>query len=184
LAAVLVSAGLGLSFPAAGQAPPAAGTPPAPDDASGLPRKLGEDGDWRAMAAGAGDDRSCYVTPRVIPPPPEGRAKDRPLLYVTHRPAKNAFNVVAYFAGYDVKPDSDIELDFGFAKFRLFTQEASNGAWSPSPDVDGRIVEAMKAGLTVTVRGMDKAGQDVADTFSLQGFTAALLRATQECRGR
>ncbi|TXL81963.1 hypothetical protein FHP25_02530 [Vineibacter terrae] len=162
-----------------GQAPAAA-----PAESPDLPRKLEDYGDWRALAAGGDDDRTCYVTQKVIPAPPEGRAKDRPLLYVTHRPGKNALNVVSYFAGYAVKPDSDVELDFGFAKFRLFAQEGSNGAWSPNPEVDGRIVESMRAGATVTVRGIDEAGRDMADTFSLQGFTAAFWRATQECRIR
>lgn len=167
---------------ARGQTPPGAGTPPAAGDDQ--PRKLEDYGDWRALVAGDGDARACYVTQKVLPDPTDGRAKERPLLYVTHRPAKNTFNVVAYFAGYTVKPDSDVELDFGFTRFRLFAQEGSNGAWSPTPEIDGRIVEAMKAGNTVTARGIDETGREVADSFSLQGFTAALFRATLECRAR
>jgi invasion protein IalB len=181
--AALPAAVLLMLVPAArGQTPPGAGSPPAAGDDQ--PRKLEDYGDWRALVAGNGDARACYMTQKVLPVPAEGRAKERPLLYVTHRPAKNAFNVVAYFAGYAVKPDSDVELDFGFAKFRLFTQEGSNGAWSGSPEIDGRIVEAMRAGNTVTARGTEESGREVADTFSLQGVTAALFRITQECRPR
>jgi invasion protein IalB len=181
LAALLIAAAAAMPLAVRGQTPPAAGTPAAGDD---QPRKLDDFGDWRALVAGNGDARACYVTQKVLPAPVEGRAKERPLLYVTHRPGKNTLNVVAYFAGYAVKPDSDVELDFGFTKFRLFGQEGTNGAWSPNPEVDGRIVEAMKAGTSVTARGTDDTGREVADTFSLQGFTAALLRATQECRPR
>ena len=187
LIALLIAAVVVVPPAAWGQTPPATGTPPPPaaGDPSDQPRKLEEYGDWRALAAGNGDARVCYVTQKVLPAPAEGRAKERPLLYVTHRPARNALNVVAYFAGYAVKPDSDVELDFGGGtKFRLFAQEGSNGAWSPNAEIDGRIVEAMKAGLSVTARGTDESGREVADTFSLQGFTAALLRAAQECRVR
>lgn len=180
LALGVAAAGIVASALAWGQTPPAAAPVEPPDQ----PRKLDDFGDWRALAAGGDEDRTCYVTQKAIPTPPEGRAKDRPLLYVTHRPAKNALYVVAYFAGYTVKPDSDIELDFGFTKFRLFAQDGSNGAWSPSPEVDGRIVDSMRAGQVVTVRGLDEAGREVTDTFSLQGFTAALWRASQECRVR
>ncbi len=182
--AALLAAALLVMFPTArGQTPPGAGTPPAAGDEQ--PRKLEDYGDWRALVAGNGDARACYITQKVPPPAPaEGRAKERPLLYVTHRPARSAFNVVAYFAGYAVKPDSEVELDFGFAKFRLFTQEGSNGAWSGSAEIDGRIVEAMRAGNTVTARGTDASGREVTDTFSLQGVTAALFRITQECRPR
>jgi invasion protein IalB len=179
LAAALLMAGLVTAPSVWGQT-----AAPAPAEAPDLPRKLEDYGDWRALATGSGDDRACYVTQKAVPAPPEGRAKDRPLLYVTHRPGRNALNVVAYFAGYTVKPDSDVELDFGFSKFRLFTQDGSNGAWSPNPDVDGRIVEAMRAGAVVTVRGIDESGREVADAFSLQGFTAAMWRATQECTAR
>ncbi len=178
LVAGVAIAGVAVSALAWGQAAPPAAE--APDQ----PRKLDDFGDWRALAAGGDEDRTCYVTQKAIPTPPEGRAKDRPLLYVTQRPAKNALNVVAYFAGYAVKPDSDVELDFGFAKYRLFVQEGSNGAWSPSPEVDARIVDSMRVGQVVTVRGVDSAGHDVADTFSLLGFTAAFWRASQECRVR
>ena len=181
--AVLVAAALLVTLPTAtAQTPPGAGTPPAAGDDQ--PRKLEDYGDWRALVAGNGDARACYMTQKVLPAPAEGRAKERPLLYVTHRPAKNTFNVVAYFAGYAVKPDSDVELDFGFAKFRLFAQQGSNGAWSGSAEIDGRIVEAMKAGNTVTARGTDETGREVTDTFSLTGVTAALFRITQECRPR
>jgi invasion protein IalB len=181
--AALLFAAMLVMLPAAmGQTPPGAGTPPAAGDDQ--PRKLEDYGDWRALVAGSGDARACYITQKVLPTPAEGRAKERPLLYVTHRPARNAFNVVAYFAGYALKPDSDVELDFGFAKFRLFTQEGSNGAWSGSAEIDGRIVEAMKAGNTVTARGIDESGREVTDTFSLTGVTAAMFRITMECRPR
>jgi hypothetical protein len=164
-------------------ASPSAGSPQAaPADATDQPRKLAEYGDWRALAIGSGDSRACYVAPGTVPPPPEGRARDRPLLYVTYRPPRNALNVVAYFAGYRFRPDSEVELDFGFAKFRLFTNQETGGAWSGSADMDGRIVEAMKAGSSVTARGIDEAGNEVSDTFSLMGFTLALWRAANECR--
>jgi invasion protein IalB len=152
-----------------------------PDERTDQPRKLVEYGEWRAFVMGTGEERACYVTPREVPAQADGRAKDRPLLYVTYRPGKNALNVVSYFAGYDIRPGSDIEFDFGGAKFRLFTQEGSNGAWSPSPELDARIVDAMKARMSLTVRGVDRDGREVTDTFSLQGFTAVLYRATNEC---
>lgn len=180
LAALMIPAGMALSTIAwSQQAPPT----PASETAD-QPRTLEDYVDWRALAIGAGNDRACYVTQKTVPTPPEGRAGDRPLLYVTHRPGSNAFGVVSYFAGYAVKPDSEIELDFGNARYRLFTQQGTNGAWSGGADVDGRIVEAMKLGASVTARGLDAAGAEVLDTFSLMGFTAALARITQECRGR
>jgi invasion protein IalB len=171
-----------IAAPSAAQAP--AGPPPAGADASDLPRRVEDFGDWRVLVAGAGEARSCYVTPKAAPTPREGHAKDRPLLYVTHRPGKNALYVVAYFAGYTIKSGSEVELDFGAGKFRLFTQAGSNGAWSPSAEVDARIVDAMKGAWSVTVRGTDAAGADVTDSFSLTGFSFALWRASQECQVR
>ncbi|HJQ55816.1 MAG TPA: hypothetical protein VJ890_02845 [Vineibacter sp.] len=155
----------------------------APSDPD-LPRRLEEFGEWRALAAGSGEDRSCYVTPKAVPPAPAGRAKDRPLLYVTHRPGAGAYYVVSYFAGYAVKPGSEIELDFGVARFRLFTQDGSNAAWAPSAEMDLRIVDALKAGWSVTARGVDATGAEVSETIPLGGFSFALWRASQECQVR
>jgi invasion protein IalB len=195
-AAVLSAAVLlaGALPPAArGQSPaPAAGAPaPSGDAASDQPRKLADDTDWQALAIGAGEDRTCYAALKV-PPAADGREGDaaearnrgRPQLFVTHRPGRNMLNVVSYFASYAVRPDGDIDLDFGTARFRLFTQAGIDGAWSGSADLDLRIVDAMKAGSSVTARGTDAAGNEMAETFSLMGFTAALQRITRECPPR
>jgi hypothetical protein len=182
LVASAVAAAMAAVVSGHAQAPPAA--PATGADSGDPPRSVGDNGDWRVMVAGVGEARSCYVTPKAMPTPRAGHAKDRPLLYVTHRPGKGALYVVAYFAGYDVKPGSDVELDFGTGRFRLFTQAGSNGAWSPSPEVDLRIIDAMKGAWSVTVRGQDASGIEVVDTFSLAGFSFALWRASQECQVR
>ena len=48
--------------------------------------------------------------------------------------------------------------------------------------MDGRIVDAMKAGEKLIARGTDEAGNEVSETFSLMGFSLALWRAANECR--
>lgn len=176
----LIGASLALALLAA---PAAAQTPPAAPTGDG-PRKLEAYVEWQALASGSGAEIVCYVTPLPAAVQSANRREGRPMIVVTHRPAKGAFHVVSYFAGYRLKAASDVELDFGVVKFRLFSDDERDAAWAGAADLDIRIVETLKAAMTVTARGVDEQGREMVDTFSLQGFTAAHIRAGQECKVR
>ncbi|QQS11397.1 MAG: hypothetical protein IPK81_17690 [Rhodospirillales bacterium] len=177
-----------VSASAAAQTPPAAGAPPVtppPAAAAGEePRKLYAYMDWQTLASGTGPGVVCYVTHLPTAVQSANRRDGRPMIVVAHRPAKGAFDVVTYFAGYRLKAASDVELDFGVVKYRLFADDERDAAWAGAPDLDARIVETLKAGMTVAARGVDEQGGEIVDTFSLQGFTAAHNRAGQECKAR
>lgn len=139
---------------------------------------------WRALLAGPPDNPVCYVTHQAAAVVQAGqRVGPRPMLMVAWRPAKASANVVTVFAAYRFKAGSEAILEFSpQLSFKLFTN--GDTAWAATSEDDAAIVEAMRQGQIVTVRGTNEAGATVSDTFSLAGFTATSARAIQACPPR
>ncbi|MBX3497832.1 MAG: hypothetical protein KF889_00170 [Alphaproteobacteria bacterium] len=148
------------------------------------PRQIAAYFHWRALVAGTPDNPVCYVTHQAEGAVEAGRrAGPRPMLMVAWRPARASANVVTVFAAYRFKPGTEAILEFApRISFNLYTTRDT--AWAWSSEDDAAIVQAMRDGATVTVRGTSEADAAVADTFSLTGFTAATARAMRACRPR
>lgn len=148
------------------------------------PRQIGAVFQWRAYAAGPPDNPVCYITHQAEAVVQAGqRAGPRPMLMVAWRPAKASANVVTVFAAYRFKAGSEAILEFSpQLSFKLFTNRDT--AWAATSEDDATIVQVMRLAQSVTVHGTNEAGDAVADTFSLAGFTGASARAIQLCPPR
>ena len=137
--------------------------------------------DWQALAVGAEANRICYVAQATRARSALGKRDTRPALYVTHRPARQAFDVVAFAASYSFRRDSMARLAFtNGPSHRLFTDDGF--AWAGDEANDRRIVRALVDSSALTVTGLGTDGHLHEDTLSLNGFAAAFLRASSECR--
>jgi hypothetical protein len=67
----------------------------------------------------------------------------------------------------------------GGAKFTMFTDQRS--AWIENPSQEGELIEAMRKGNRMVVRGQSRRGTITTDTYSLSGITAALNAIQKEC---
>lgn len=165
---------LGLAFstaPAFGQASPAAGA-----------QLLGQFGDWGAYTASPGGKKVCFAlakpTSSTIDPP--GRKRDPAWLFVSNRPAEQVKEEVSVIIGYPFKPDSEARAEVAGATFAMYTQ--NDGAWVKNAAEEAQLVQAMRRGSEITIRGESGRGAKTTDTFSLKGISQALDRSAQECR--
>jgi hypothetical protein len=142
------------------------------------PKPLGSFGDWQALTFEEDGKAGCYVI--AEPARKEGNYTSRGAVYalVTHRPADDKLNVFTIIAGYTFKEGSEVTLEIGQQKFSLFTQEGM--AWAADDD-DPRIVDALKKGAGMVVRGVSSRGTDTTDTYSLMGFTRAYNAMGEAC---
>jgi hypothetical protein len=62
----------------------------------------------------------------------------------------------------------------------MYTQ--ADGAWVKNAAEEPRLVETMRKGADVTVKGMSAKGTASTDIYSLKGLPQALDRMGQECR--
>jgi invasion protein IalB len=160
---------------------PAAQTPAAP--AVGVqPTLLGQYGDWGAYAAMPAGKKVCFAIarPASSQTSPPNRPRDPPYLFVASRPAEKVKDEVSVIIGYGFKPNSDATLDLAGAQYAMYTQ--NDGAWVKNVAEESRLVDSMRKGSDVTVKGTSAKGTATTDVFSLKGLSQALDRVGQECR--
>ena len=169
--------------PAAAPAKPAA-TAAAPAAAAGdaQPALLGQYGDWGAYTASPGGNKVCFALakPKTTKTEPEGRKRDQSYVFVSTRPAEKVKNEVSVIIGYPFKTSSDATAEVGTAKFAMYTKD--DGAWIKNAGEEARMVDAMRKGADLTVKGTSGRGTQSTDQYSLKGLAQALDKIEQECK--
>jgi hypothetical protein len=140
---------------------------------------LGDAQGWSAFAETDRNAKACYLVGRPVKSEPESVKRGDLYVYVTHRPAEKALNVVSFAAGYPYKDGSDAELAVDSRKFTLFTSKES--AWSRDAATDKAVVEAMAKAKQATLKGTSVRGTVTTDTYDLDGFAAMLAQIDKAC---
>jgi invasion protein IalB len=175
--------------PAATPQPPAATPQPqkpaaAPAAAAGdaQPTLLGQYGDWGAYTASPGGNKVCFALakPKTMKTEPEGRKRDPSYVFVSTRPADKVKNEVSVIIGYPFKTNSDATAEVGTTKFAMYTRD--DGAWIKNAGEEARMVDAMRKGADLTVKGTSGRGTQSTDQYSLKGLAQALDKIEQECK--
>jgi hypothetical protein len=166
-------------------AAPAAAAPEAPaaPAVGGVqPTLLGTFGDWGAYTASPAGKKVCFALakPANSQTTPAGRPRDPAFLFVSSRPAEKVKDEVSIIIGYGFKPNSDATLEMGGATYAMYTQ--SDGAWVKNAAEETRLVDAMRKGTDLTIKGTSARGTATSDVFSLKGLAQALDKVGQECR--
>jgi invasion protein IalB len=167
-------------------APPAA-TSTSPVPAVGVaagaePTLIGQFGSWGAYAATPGGRKICFALakPSSSKTNPPNRPRDPAYVFISTRPTEKVANEVSVSIGYQLKPGSEGSLEIGTAKYAMYTQ--GDGLWIKNAAEEAQMVEALKRGADVTVKGMSAKGTETTDVFSLKGLAQALDRVSQDCR--
>lgn len=178
--AALLSPGAGWAAHKAAPKPahtaPAAPAEPSVDP--GPAKSLGSAGAWTAYLAQNKAGKVCYLVGR--PAKTDSAVKRKPAMaMVTHRTADNVSNVVSFDQGYPLNQDDDVTVEIGPNKYALFVNDDT--AWARTPELDRTIVGAMAKEKQVVVKAAPKKGRGTVDTYSLSGFSKALLLIDKAC---
>lgn len=167
--------------PAAAQPAKPATTAAAPTGTA-QPTLLGQYGDWGAYAASPGGGKVCFALakPKTTKIEPPGGKRDPSYVFVSTRPAENVKNEVSVIIGYPFKTSSDATAEVGAVKFAMYTQK--DGAWIKNVAEEARMVDAMRKGADLTVKGTSGRGTASIDQYSLKGLAQALEKIEQECK--
>ena len=135
-----------------------------------------------AYAASPGGKKVCFALakPKSSQTNPPGRPRDPAYMFISTRPAENVRNEVSIIIGYPFKPSTDATAEIGATKFAMYTQ--NDGAWIKNVAEEARMIEAMRKGADLTVKGVSGRGTQSTDQFSLKGLAQALDRAEAECK--
>jgi hypothetical protein len=146
------------------------------------PKLLGQFGEWGAYSASPGGKKLCFAiakpaTSETIPP---NRPRNPSYMFISSRPGEKVSNEVSIIIGYPFKPSADATADVGSASFALYTQQ--DGAWIKNAAEESRLLDSLRTGQSVVVKGTSLKGTRSTDTFSLKGLAQALDRAGQDCK--
>ena len=146
------------------------------------PTLLGTYADWGAYTASPGGKKVCFALakPKTSKTEPVGRKRDQAYFFIASRPSEKVRNEVSLIIGYPFKSSSDATAEIGTTKFAMYTQ--NDGAWIKNVAEEARMIDAMRKGSDLTVKGQSGRGTSSTDQFSLKGIAQALDRAEQECK--
>jgi invasion protein IalB len=146
------------------------------------PTLLGTYGAWEAYTATPNGKKVCFALgkPKTSQTNPPGRKRDPAYLFISTRPTENVRNEVSLIIGYPFKENTDATAEIGPAKFAMYTQK--DGAWIKNVADEARMLDAMRKGNDLTIKGMSGRGTQTTDQYSLKGLAQALDRADQECK--
>jgi invasion protein IalB len=177
----------GLAQQPAAPAKPAAPAAPKPTVAAAtagdsVPTLIGQYGDWGAYYATPGGRKVCFsiARPKSSVTNPAGRKRDQAFMFVSSRPGENVRDEVSVIIGYPFKPNTDASVEIGAVKFAMYT--LNDGAWIKNVAEEPRMVDAMRKGAELTIKGVSGHGTESTDQYSLKGLAQAIDRADQECR--
>ena len=131
--------------------------------------------DWSAYAA-TGTPKVCFAVAK-----PKDSNPDPVFFYISRWPADNVVNEVSVKMGYPFGSGAKATVTVGTAKFELFTKD--EGAFVEKPEMETKLVEAMKGASTMKIEGKSSRGTATSDIYSLEGLSDALDRAAKECSG-
>lgn len=135
--------------------------------------------DWAAFKAESDNGMVCYALSQPQSMEPQGVRRGDVFFYVTARPGEDVRGEVSVIIGYPYEDGSRASIEIGSESFSLVTEE--DGAWIENVAEEDRLVQAMRGGATMIVRGTSQRGTDTTDRYSLMGLTAALERIAEEC---
>lgn len=138
--------------------------------------------DWSVFAMQNKGEKMCYVASTPNKKSGNYNKRGEPYLIVTHR--SKTVDEVSASSGYPYKQNSNVDIKVDKKHdFKLFTTlEVPEVAWAKDSEEDTKIVNAMKKGLDMTVKGNSRLGSYSLDTYSLRGFSRAYQHMKKSCK--
>jgi hypothetical protein len=164
------------------QKPDQAAAPAAPAVEGVQPALLGTFGDWGAYTASPGGKKVCFALakPSKSETTPANRSRDVAFLFVSSRPAEKVKDEVSIIIGYGFKANTDATLELGGTTYAMYT--LNDGAWVKNAAEEAKLVDAMRKGGDVTIKGTSARGTGTVDVFTTKGLAQALDKVGEECR--
>lgn len=103
-----------------------------------------------------------------------------PHIYVSAWPKDGIRTEFSVKGGYRFKKNTAVQVTIGTATFQLFAR--NDRAFVRNPTEELKLIEAMKKGSRMTVKGVSEQGTGTTDSYSLIGLSQALQELASGCR--
>ncbi len=105
--------------------------------------------------------------PKTSQTNPAGRKRDQAYVFISDRPTENVRNEVSVIIGYPFKPSTHAQHPDGADKFAMYT--LNDGAWIKNVAEEARMVDSMRKGSDLTVKGVSGHGTEIDRPVFAQG---------------
>ena len=144
------------------------------------PKQVSAHRDWSVYEVTDSRGRICYVATEPKEQAGNYSRRDPPALLVARLPGNPPSEEVSVQPGYSYLKGSSVEVKVDGRAFKMFTE--GEHAWTRTNNEDRSLIEAMKGGALMTVRGTSIRNTYSQDRYSLSGFTAAMDAMREACR--
>jgi hypothetical protein len=147
--------------------------------ANAQPTLLGQYDNWGAYWAAPNGRKICFAAAR-----PGGsqsnRSRHPTYLFITSRPHDKVKDEVSAILSFPLKSSSDATASISGKHFAMAAQ--ADGVWVKNAADETKLIEAMRKGGELVLKGTTDRGLQSTDTFSLKGLPQALDRLARECK--
>jgi len=145
------------------------------------PYSLGSYTDWNVWELNEGSQKICYIVSEPKKQSGTYTRRGKPAVLVTRRPTPAVTDEVSVQPGYTYLEGSNVDLAVDGSRFTLFTRGAH--AWTKGEAEDRQLIDVMKRGDSMVIRGESSKNTTSEDIYSLLGFTKAYNAMVAACSG-
>jgi hypothetical protein len=143
------------------------------------PVLIGQYDNWGAYWAAPDGRKICFAAAR-----PNGASTNRgrkpAYLFIASRPHEKVKEEISVVASAPFKSKSDATATIGGKTYAMVTNH--DGAWTKNAADEAKLLEAMRKGGELVVKGTTERGLQSTDVYSMKGLVQALNRIGRECK--
>ena len=159
---------------------PAAATAAAASPGQGQAMLLETAGKWQAFSSQQGRSKVCYALSKAETRIPVNLKDVEGLLFVSSRPGEGVRNEISFVMNFDLKEGVEHQAIIGNERFALVAK--GQNMWLKNPAEEPRMLDAMRRGSALEIKGTSKRGNPTSDKYSLAGMTQIVKRAEDACK--
>jgi invasion protein IalB len=134
--------------------------------------------DWKVYRHGDGRDLMCFAV-SVASSDSSGPARETAYAYVTTWPRQGVKAEISLSLGLVLNKDAEVTADISGTTFKLVAD--GDRAFVAEAEEEGKLLEAMRRGVRLTIEATTADGARIKDVLSLSGVTASIQAITSAC---
>ena len=141
---------------------------------------LGAFESWQVHKYDSKKSKICFLSAQPKQTLPAGVNRGQIVFYISSWPKQKVSNEISVKIGYPFKTGSKPTVEIGTQKFNLIAKR--DKAFIEKTEIQPQLIEAMKKGNSMIVRGVSARGTKTTDTYSLNGISKALQELQKACK--
>jgi invasion protein IalB len=137
-------------------------------------------GKWQAFSSQQGRNKVCYALSKAETRLPANLKDVEGLLFVSSRPAEGVRNEISLVMNFDLKEGVEHQAIIGDERFALVAK--GQNMWLKNPAEEPRMLDSLRKGSSLEIKGTSKRGNPTSDKYSLAGITQIVKRAEEACK--